>query len=157
MNFRRPFLILIILFVCLPAAAESLREYHQRQCVDGKVESCKRAEAMLEGEQHAERIVELGDDFALKLDRSTLEEENKPALLEAYPLVLDDYFKLELEKGIKNTLSNDVMELCAEHFHNHWRNRKLWWPTDEAGKPDWSTIYYYIVEHYYGYCVRSIL
>jgi hypothetical protein len=100
--------------------------------------------------------VELGDNFAITVDRSALEEENKPKLQEAYLLVLDDYFKEESDKGIKRTVSNDTLELCAEHFHHHWRSRKMWWPTNDAGKPDWSTIYYYIVEHYYGYCLRSV-
>ena len=153
----RPFLLILIgLLIYLPVSAESLREFHQRKCEEGKSESCERATAMLEGEQHAERIVELGDKFAITVDRSALEEENKPKLQEAYLLVLDDYFKQESEKGIKRAVTKDMLELCAEHFHHYWRNRKMWWPTNDAGKPDWSTIYYYIVEHYYGYCLRSV-
>lgn len=155
-SFQRFLLILMSFLISLPTSAESLREYHQRKCDEGNTESCKRAEAMLEGEQHAERIVELGDNFAAKVNRSTLEEENKPRLQQAYLLVLEDYFKEESEKGIKRAVRNDMLELCAEHFHHYWRNRKMWWPTDDAGKPDWSTIYYYIVEHYYGYCLRSV-
>ena len=153
---RQLLLIFISLLVSLPISAESLREYHQRQCAAGKSESCQRGEAMLEGEQHADRIVELGDNFATEVDRSALEEENKPILKDAYLLVINDYFKKESEKGIKRAVRNDMLELCAEHFHQHWRDRKLWWPTDDGGKPDWSTIYYYIVEHYYGYCLRSL-
>ena len=137
-------------------SAESLREYHQRQCDEGKAESCQRAIAMLEGEQHADRIVELGDNFAEKLDRSIMDEENKPRLKKAYIDVLDDYFTAESEKGVKRLVARDMLNLCAEHYHNHWRNRKMVWPTNEAGQPDWSTIYYYVVEHYYGYCLRSV-
>ncbi len=154
----QPFLLILIgVLIYLPVSAESLREYHQRKCNEGNTEkSCQRAAAMLEGEQHAQQIVELGDKFAITVDRSALEEENKPKLQEAYLLVLDDYFKEESDKGIKREVKNDMLDLCAEHFHNHWRNRKMWWPTNEAGKPDWSTIYYYIVEHYYGFCLRSV-
>jgi hypothetical protein len=151
----RVVLVLTGILVSLSLPAESLREYHQRQCDKGITESCQRAEAMLEGERHADRIVELGDKFAENVDRSVLEEENKPVLKEAYPLVLSDYFDKEAAKGIKSAVSKDALNLCAEHFHHHWRDRKLWWPTNDEGKPDWSTIYYYIVEHYYGYCLRQ--
>jgi len=149
--------ILSLLFSVSLVSAESLREFQERQCKQGKQESCVRAAHMLEGEQHAERIVELGDEFATNVDRSKREADKKPILAEAYNDVLDDYFKAEAENGIKLAVTTDVINLCAEHYHDYWVNRKMWWPTNDVGKPDWSTIYYYIVEHYYGYCLRNAL
>ncbi len=154
---RGLFLTVLIVFISFAVSAESLREYHQRKCNEGNTDSCERAAAMLEGEQHADRIVELGDMFAENVDRSVMEEENKPMLKEAYFDVLDDYFAAEADKGLKKAVTGDMLNLCAEHYHDHWRNRKMWWPTNDTGEPDWSTIYYYIVEHYYGYCLRSAL
>lgn len=150
-------ILIFLVFICSTVSAESLREYHQRKCTEGVEESCHRAEDLLEGERHAERIVELGDKFAETVDRNEFEEDNKPILKKSYLPILNDYFKNEAENGIKPLVSNDVLEMCAEHFHDHWRNRKLWWPTDEDVRPDWSTIYYYTVEHYYGFCLRSVL
>jgi hypothetical protein len=149
-------LVLAGSLISMPVSAESVREFHQRKCAEGNTENCKKAEAMLEGERHANRIVELGDKFATTVDRSVLEEDNKPILIDAYFPILSNYFKEEAESGIKLTMTTDMLDICADHFHDHWRNRKMWWPTSEDGKPDWSTIYYYIVEHYYGYCLRSI-
>lgn len=148
-------LSITFLFFIPLASAESLREFHERQCKQGKQTSCERAAAMLEGEQHAERIVALGDQFAEKVDRTVLEVDKKPKLKEAYIDILDDYFAAEAENNIKPALTQDIIHLCAEHYHDHWINRKMWWPTKELGWPDWSTIYYYVVDHYYGYCVRS--
>ncbi|SVB49028.1 uncharacterized protein METZ01_LOCUS201882 [marine metagenome] len=139
--------------MCSLVQADSLREYHQRKCSDGKQESCQKAEAMLQGEHLAERIVELGDHFATTVNRLQREEDNKPILKNAYIDVLDDYFKSSTRNGKGKIINNEIITLCAEHYHDYWRNRKMWWPTDEAGKPDWSTIYYYIVDHYYGYCL----
>ena len=139
--------------MCSLVQADSLREYHQRKCGDGKQESCQKAEAMLQGEYLAERIVELGDHFATTVNRLQREEDNKPILKNAYIDVLDDYFKSSTRNGKGKIINNEIITLCAEHYHDYWRNRKMWWPTDEAGKPDWSTIYYYIVDHYYGYCL----
>ena len=139
--------------MCSLVQADSLREYHQRKCGDGKQESCQKAEAMLQGEYLAERIVELGDYFATTVNRLQREEDNKPILKNAYIDVLDDYFKSSTRNGKGKIINNEIITLCAEHYHDYWRNRKMWWPTDEAGKPDWSTIYYYIVDHYYGYCL----
>lgn len=137
--------------------AESVREYHQRKCADGVAKSCKRAEALLEGEKHADRIVELGDIYALKVNRTEFEEDNKPILSKSYRPILRDYFRAEAENGIKSSVTDEVLTMCADHFHDHWRNKKLWWPTDENVNPDWSTIYYYTVEHYYGFCLRTVL
>lgn len=91
---------------------------------------------MLEGERHAERIVELGDQFSVQVDRALMEEENKPLLRDAYIEVLDDYFTAEAKNGIKQAIADEAIKLCAEHYNDHWRNRKMWWPTDDEGKPD---------------------
>lgn len=138
-------------------SAESVREFHERKCKEGNTDSCERAADLLEGERHAERIVELGDSFAGHVDRASREEDNKPLLRDAYLDVMDDYFKEEAKAGIKQAVADEIISLCAEHYNDHWRNRKMWWPTNNAGEPDWSTIYFYIVEHYYGYCLRSAL
>ena len=95
----------------------------------------------------------MGDHFATTVNRLQREEDNKPILKNAYTDVLDDYFKSSTRNGKGKIINNEIITLCAEHYHDYWRNRKMWWPTDEAGKPDWSTIYYYIVDHYYGYCL----
>jgi hypothetical protein len=145
-----------LLFISFLVSAESLREYHQRKCDEGITKNCGRAKAMLAGEQYADRIVELGDNFAIEIDRSTMEEENKPLLKKAYLDVLNDYFGAEPEHGIKRLVAREMINLCADHYNDHWRNKKMWWPTNDAGEPDWSTIYFYIIDHYYGYCLRSI-
>ena len=108
---------------------------------------------MLQGEKLGNRIIELGDRFAATVDRLKRENNNKPILKSAYLDVLDNYFKSSVKKG-EQTPNNETFTLCAEHFHDYWRNRKMWWPTNDKGKPDWSTIYYYIVDHYYGYCLE---
>ena len=153
----RIILLLFGFFITVSVSAESVREFHQRKCAEGNKESCKRAADMLEGERHAERIVELGDQFASHVDRSVRQEGKKPLLKDAYLDVMADYFKAEADGGIKQAVTDQTIEFCAEHFNNYWRNRKMWWPTLDNGQPDWSTIYYYIVEHYYGYCLRHTL
>ena len=156
-SYKAAFSILICSVITTTAFAESVREFHQRQCAKGIEKSCKRAEALLEGERHADRIVELGDLFAQQVIRTEYEEDNKPILKKSYLPIMDDYFSNESDNGIKKFVSDEMLLMCAEHFHDHWRNRKLWWPTDEDVKPDWSTIYYYTVEHYYGFCLRDVL
>ena len=148
------FLLFLGFFSNAPlVTADSLREYHQRMCDEGNHGSCQKAEAMLQGEYLADRIVKLGDNFALKVDRLKREVNNKPILKNAYIDVLDDYFKSSSRDEAKLSVNTEITTFCAEHYHDYWRNRKMWWPTQEDGKPDWSTIYYYIVDHYYGYCI----
>ena len=113
------FFLLISSFMSLAMAAESLREYHQRKCSEGEAKSCKRAEALLEGERHADRIVELGDMFAKQVDRKEYEEDNKPILKKSYLPILRNYFKAEANNGFKQTINNEALEMCADHFHEH--------------------------------------
>lgn len=137
--------------------AESILEYHQRQCRAGEQSSCERARVMQTADEQALRIEQLGAKFAARINRDDYEENNKPDLEQAYQAVMQDFFEAEKDSGVKQTVNDQMLGLCAGHFHDHWVNRKLVWPTDAEQRPDWSTIYYYIVDHYYGYCVRSYL
>ena len=148
---------LLLIILGSPALAESILEYHQRQCAAGKESSCQRAQVMQAADEQATRIEKLGDAFAARVNRDALETDNKPELDAAYLLVMKDFFDAEAEHGIQQRVNNDMLQLCADHYHDYWRNRKLIWPTDEQQRPDWSAIYYYIVDHYYGYCTRSFL
>ncbi len=82
-------------------------------------------------------------------------DEKTPNLEGAYPGVMQDHLESEIAAGEDLTL--DVVRLsgCANHYHNHWVNKKLWWPTDDEYKPDWASIYVFIVDHYYGFCLKS--
>ena len=137
--------------------AESILEYHQRQCNAGKESSCERARIMQKADAQAKRIEQLGKAFAARIDRDNYESNNKPNLELAYPEVMHDFFEAEEKEGVKQALNDQMLQMCAGHFHDYWVNRKLVWPTDEEQRPDWSAIYYYVVDHYYGYCMRSYL
>ncbi len=156
-SYYRSLPFLLLFFLTLPAAAESILEFHQRQCHAGKQSSCQRVEVMREADAQAKRIEQLGDAFAARIDRRAYETQDKPELAKAYVHVMQDFFKAEQDKGIRQTITDDMLLLCAGHYEDYWRNQKLWWPTDSERRPDWSTIYYYIVDHYYGYCARSFL
>lgn len=140
----------------LTANAESITEFHKRQCDAGKQKSCEKYAALSEGEQHAAWIDSLGDKFSPMLKANAMDEDDKPDLKKAYAMVLGDYFKAELIEHNKQREINDaLLEYCSSHYHNYWRNKKMIWPVDENEEPDWPSIYFFIVEHYYGYCLRS--
>ena len=147
----------VLLLVSLSANAESILEMHQRLCAEGKQTSCKRVTVMQEADETAKRIEMLGENFAASIDREALESNNKPELATAYPMVMDDYFTAEKSNGIKPVIPEDFLEMCALHYHEYWVDKKLIWPTNDSGQPDWAAIYYYIVDHYYGYCLHSVL
>ena len=85
----------------------------------------------------------------LMLDKKT------PNLEAAYTYAMHDHFKNESEGGETLTIDKARLPGCAQHYHNHWVNKKLWWPTDEERKPDWASIYVFIVDHYYGFCLKT--
>ncbi len=156
-SFFQPFTLLMLITMAPAVMAESILEFHQRQCKAGQQSSCERAQVMQEADEQAKRIEALGEAFARRVDRDKYETDNKPELELAYPEVMQDFFAAEKKSGVKQTIGEQGLMMCAGHFHDHWRNRKLVWPTDSEQRPDWSAIYYYIVDHYYGYCMRSYL
>ncbi len=112
---------------------------------------------MKTADEEAKRIEQLGDAFATRINRNEYETDNKPELGTAYVQVMQDFFQAEAAKGLQQTINDDMLLMCADHYHNYWVNQKLIWPTDEQQRPDWSAIYYYIVDHYFGYCLRNFL
>lgn len=136
--------------------SESITEFHKRQCDAGKQSSCERYAALSEGEEHAAWIDSLGEKFSPTLKTGAMDEDDKPNLKKAYAMVLDDYFNAELvENNNQRKINSALLEFCSSHYHNYWRNKKMIWPVDENEEPDWPAIYFFIVEHYYGYCLRS--
>ncbi len=157
MRIKKP--IVTALFLSIFSASvysESITEFHKRQCDAGKQESCEKYAALNEGEKHAEWIDSLGDKFSSTLQAEAMDEDDKPNLKKAYAMVLEDYFKAELSEHNKQREINVAfLEFCSSHYHNYWRNKKMIWPVDENDEADWPSIYFFIVEHYYGYCLRS--
>lgn len=157
LSVREAIFLLCSIFFSSFASAESILEMHQRLCAEGKETSCKRVTVMQEADEIAKRIEALGEKFAAIIDRETLESNNKPKLATAYPMVMQDYFIAEEKNGIKPVVPEAYLELCASHYHEYWVDKKLIWPTNDLGQPDWAAIYYFIVDHYYGYCFHSIM
>ena len=127
----------------------------ERECSDGDVAACERLENALAGTGKLERLDSLAERYGARVDRSELEDDGRPRLNLAYRQVMQDFISAEHAAGNRELhYDEEAISYCAEHFHNYWRNRKLWWPTDENGAPGWTNIYYYIVDHYYGICLR---
>ena len=61
---------------------------------------------------------------------------------------------LEHRKAL--TIMVKIADQSAGNIGPRWINKKLWYPALENGQPDWPSIYVFIVDHYYGYCLRSI-
>ena len=109
------------------------------------------------GVEKLERLDALAARYGARAVRSELEEEGGlPRLDVAYGQVMRDFIDAEQAAGNQELrYDEEAINYCADHFHNYWRNQKLWWPTDENGAPSWTDIYYYIVDHYYGICLRQ--
>ncbi len=146
-----------VLLAVLAAPREfSMADFWERKCAAGEATACARLENVKRDAVKLERLDRLARRYGAAADRPALErDDGKPRLNLAYKQVMADFIEAEQAAGDK-ALSYDAesVDYCAGHFHNYWLNRKLWWPTDDAGAPDWTSIYYYIVDHYHGICLR---
>ncbi len=146
----------LILFVVLNEPHQfSALDLWERECNAGDAGACERLENAQAGAGKLERLDSLAQRYGARADRGELEEDGMPRLDLAYLQVMRDFIEAEHAAGIKElNYDEETVNYCADHFHNYWRNRKLWWPTDENGAPSWTDIYYYIVDHYHGICLR---
>jgi hypothetical protein len=129
-------------------------DFWQRKCDEGDKAACIKMENNKLAEVKLDKLNALASEFrdSIKPEEFLLEE--KPNLAKAYPLVIKSY--LAAFKEPQDAAPEEfTIDYCAGHFHNYWLNKKYWWPTDIEDKPDWGTIYVYIVDHYHGICLNT--
>lgn len=133
----------------------TMEEFFRRECDKGDQLACSKVDSLEKGLVIQKRLKDRSENFWHDIDTSLLMMGKKPNLQDAYPLVMQDFIRTENEAGINETLDTEKLPQCARHYHNYWINRKLWWPTNDDGTPDWPSIYIFIVDHYYGYCLKE--
>lgn len=150
-------LLISLLFVAGAQPHEfSLQDLMQFKCDRGDQAACDEVEQIKEDREDTERLQDRVNVFGQQLQqRNLMLDDRRPDLESAYPLVMNDYFAALRESGEEpQIVSKPQLQQCAAHYHDHWINRKLWWP-NEDGRPDWDDIYVFIVDHYYGFCLRA--
>ena len=150
------FITSLILFAVLNEPHQfSALELWERECNGGDQEACERFANAQAGAGKLERLDGLAQRYGARADRAELEDAGRPRLNVAYKQVMQDFIGAEHAAGeLELNYDEGTVNYCADHFHNYWINRKLWWPTDANGDPSWTDIYYYIVDHYHGICLR---
>ena len=149
-------ILLFSLMVVSQPQGLSIADFLETKCREGDQRACERFEILKAGLVKQQRLANYARAFAANLDTQGLMlDEKKPNLAAVYPLVMHNFSKMESEAGEAVMLSEDKLTGCAEHYHNHWLNRKLWWPALDSGQPDWESIYTFVVDHYYGFCLKT--
>ena len=151
--------ILINLLLAIAAAqpnAVSMEEFLEKECQDGVEKDCEKLTDLRVQLVKQKRLHERAVLYGQRINgNGPMLDEKTPNLEEAYPGVMQDHLESEIAAGETLTLDEVRIPGCANHYHNHWVNKKLWWPTDDEYKPDWVSIYVFIVDHYYGFCLKS--
>lgn len=151
--------VLISLLFAIAAVqpnAVSLEEFLEKECQDGVEKDCEKLADLKAQLVKQKRLQESAVLYGQRINgNGPMLDEKTPNLERAYPVVMQDHLESEVAAGEDLTLDEVRLSRCANHYHNHWVNKKLWWPTDDDLKPDWATIYVFIVDHYYGFCLKS--
>ena len=151
-----PFITLLFLIAAEQPRAIAIGDLLEKECAAGNQSSCERLEEINESLVLQKRLKGYAAEFAKTVNEGDfMLDQKKPDLVAAYPVVMHDFNQHETAAGVQETLDENRLPYCAEHYHNHWVNKKLWWPTGEDNKPDWASIYEFIVDHYYGFCLRQ--
>jgi len=151
--------IFISLLLAIAAAqphAVSIEEFLERECQKGVEKDCVQLADLKVQLVKQKRLQERAVLYGQRINgNGPMLDEKTPNLEGAYPVVMQDHLESEIAAGEDLTLDEVRLPGCANHYHNHWVNKKLWWPTDDEYKPDWASIYVFIVDHYYGFCLKS--
>ncbi len=134
----------------------SMLDFWQQKCDAGDTRACVRLQGSRADVDKLARLDQRAEEYGRRIDQDAmLGSDGKPKLAAAYRQVIREFIVAEHALG-NDELSYDEMTVayCADHYHHYWTNQKLWWPTDENGKPDWIGIYFYVIDHYYGVCLR---
>ena len=149
------FLVSLALIIAETPQSVSIEDFFRHECEAGNQQSCEKVSELSASRINQERLEKRSGEFWNEINTKELMlDEKRPDLQDTYPLVMRDFIRMEAEAGSAETLDEERLPQCARHYHNHWINRKMWWPMLEDGTPDWPSIYNYIVDHYYGYCLR---
>jgi len=151
--------LLISLLFAIAAAqphAVSIEEFLENECEKGVEKDCEKLADLRVQLVKQKRLQERAVLYGQRINgNGPMLDEKTPDLEGAYPVVMQDHLQSEIAAGEDLTLDEVRLPGCANHYHNHWVNKKLWWPTDDEYKPDWASIYVFIVDHYYGFCLKS--
>ena len=150
------FTSLLLAIVAAQPHAVSIEEFLENECNKGVQKDCEKLAdlrlQLVKQKRLQERAVLYGQ--RINGDGPMLDEKT-PNLEGAYRGVMQDHMEGEIAAGETLTLDEVRLPGCAKHYHDHWVNKKLWWPADDDRKPDWASIYVFIVDHYYGFCLKS--
>ncbi len=147
--------LLLVVTAAQPHAV-SLEEFLEKECLNGVEKDCEKLADLKVQMVKQKRLQERAVLYGQRINANgPMLDEKTPNLEEAYPGVMQDHLESEIAAGETLTLDEVRIPGCANHYHNHWVNKKLWWPTDDEYKPDWASIYVFIVDHYYGFCLKS--
>jgi hypothetical protein len=151
--------LLISLLLTIAAAqphAVSVEDFLVKECDKGVQKDCEKLVDLRVQQVKQKRLQERAVLYGQRINgNEPMLDEKTPNLEGAYPGVMQDHLESEIAAGEDLTLDEVRLPGCANHYHNHWVNKKLWWPTDDEYKPDWASIYVFIVDHYYGFCLKS--
>ena len=151
--------VLVSLLLAIAAVqphAVSMEEFLETQCQKGVEKDCKELADLRVQLVKQKRLQKRAVLYGQRINgNEPMLDKKTPDLEGAYLGVMHDHLESEVAAGEDLTLDEVRLPRCASHYHNHWVNKKLWWPTDDNYKPDWASIYVFIVDHYYGFCLKS--
>jgi len=147
---------LLLAVATLQPQAVSVEDFLESECNKGVQKDCEKRAELRKQLIKQERLQTRAVLYSERINgNGPMLDEKTPNLEGAYPDVMQDHLESEIAAGETLTLDKVRLPGCANHYHNHWVNKKLWWPTDDARNPDWASIYVFIVDHYYGFCLKS--
>ena len=151
------FLIAFVLVTHGYAGAKDNLDRLMESCSAGDQKACQEIEQIVEANKsQLEKLNQRADSFQAEHTDLAIQVGNHPNLKKAYSIIIKDYFASDAIGPLhrKRGFTKKLLDECSQRFHEFWINQRKEWPTLPAGKPDWSTIYLQVLDHYFRFCSK---
>lgn len=139
------------------AGAEDYLDRLMEACSAGNKKACEEIEQMAEANKNQlEKLNQRARFFQSQSSHLAIQGGTIPDLNKAYPIIVKDYFASDAigPSHRKRGFTERLLNKCSQQFHGVWINQKKEWPTLPSGQPDWSTIYFQVLDHYFRFCSK---
>jgi len=135
--------------------AEDYLDRLMESCSNGNDKACNEIDELAEKyKEQIDKLNKQADNFQADSSLLGIENNGKPNITKAYPIILKRYMSsdtvepIHKQKGVKP----ELVEICSKRLNELYFIHGKEIPLLESGKPDWGVIYLVVIEHYFRHC-----
>jgi hypothetical protein len=153
------FSIILLLLAPTDGIAEDFLDRLMERCSNGDTQACNEINKLSEKyKEQLKRLNEQADAFRVEAPLLGIENNKIPDIKKAYPMILKRYMSSDTVEPIhrRRGLNPEIVKICSKHLHDLYFIHGKEIPLLESGHPDWGSLYFVVIDHYFRYCSKKV-